>query len=82
MTTDRPRRPKDPFAAAEAIFAKKRQPDIRPSALPTAKELVSIRVDSDVVEHFQAGGPGWQERMNEALRAAAIADGMAPAPEA
>ncbi|MCX5478641.1 BrnA antitoxin family protein [Kaistia geumhonensis] len=81
MTTDRPRRPKDPFAAAEAMFAKKRQPDIGTGALPTAKELVSIRIDRDVVEHFQANGPGWQERMNAALRAAAIADGMDPLPK-
>jgi uncharacterized protein (DUF4415 family) len=22
-----------------------------------------------VLDHFQAGGPGWQERINEALRA-------------
>ena len=78
MTSDRPRRPKDPFAAAEAMFSKKRQPDIKPAALPAAREVVSIRIDSDVVEHFQANGPGWQERMNEALRAAAIADGMEP----
>lgn len=37
MTSDRPRRPKDPFAAAEAMFAKNRQPDIKPGALPKAK---------------------------------------------
>ncbi len=79
MPIDRPRRPQDPFAAAEAMFAKKRQPDPKsPSSLPAAKELVSLRIDRDVVEHFQAAGPGWQERMNDALRAAAIADGLAP----
>ena len=32
------------------------------------KELVSIRLDRDVLERFRAGGPGWQTRMNEALR--------------
>ncbi len=78
MSTDRPRRPQDPFAAAEAMFAKKRQPDIKSPALPAAKELVSLRIDRDVVEHFQAAGPGWQERMNDALRAAALADGLDP----
>ncbi|SHE69421.1 Uncharacterized conserved protein, DUF4415 family [Kaistia soli DSM 19436] len=76
MSTDRPRRPKDPFAAAEAMFAKKRAPDIKTPSLPNVRELVSLRIDRDVIEHFQAEGPGWQDRVNDALRAAAIASGM------
>ncbi len=32
---------------------------------------MSLRIDQDVLEHFQAEGPGWQERINAALRAAA-----------
>jgi uncharacterized protein (DUF4415 family) len=40
-------------------------------ALPGAKELVSLRIDRDVLDHFQQDGPGWQERINAALRAAA-----------
>ena len=40
-------------------------------SLPNAKELVSLRLDRDVLEHFQQDGPGWQERMNAALRKAA-----------
>jgi uncharacterized protein (DUF4415 family) len=39
--------------------------------LPDVKELVSLRIDQDVLEFFQEGGPGWQERINEALRKAA-----------
>jgi uncharacterized protein (DUF4415 family) len=39
--------------------------------LPGAKELVSLRIDKDVLEHFQADGPGWQGRINDALRRAA-----------
>ena len=35
---------------------------------PGAKEVVSIRLDSDVLAHFQEEGPGWQERINAALR--------------
>ena len=27
-----------------------------------------MRIDRDVLEHFQEGGPGWQDRINEALR--------------
>ena len=32
------------------------------------KEAVSLRLDPDVVAHFRAGGPGWQSRINAALR--------------
>jgi uncharacterized protein (DUF4415 family) len=38
---------------------------------PAPKEAVSIRLDPDVVAHFRAGGPGWQSRINAALRRAA-----------
>jgi uncharacterized protein (DUF4415 family) len=33
-----------------------------------AKEQVAIRLDPDVVSAFRAGGPGWQTRMNAALK--------------
>jgi uncharacterized protein (DUF4415 family) len=32
------------------------------------KEAVNIRLDPDIVAHFRAGGPGWQSRINAALR--------------
>ncbi|WP_312813080.1 BrnA antitoxin family protein [Brevundimonas sp.] len=35
------------------------------------KVLVSLRLDSEVVERFRASGPGWQSRINEALKKAA-----------
>ncbi len=35
------------------------------------KEAVNIRLDPDVVAHFRATGPGWQSRINQALREAA-----------
>jgi len=34
-----------------------------------AKELVTLRIDREVLAHFRATGPGWQTRMNDALRA-------------
>lgn len=34
------------------------------------KQLVSLRLDRDVLEKFRATGPGWQSRINEALRKA------------
>ncbi|HSA81480.1 MAG TPA: BrnA antitoxin family protein [Geminicoccaceae bacterium] len=35
------------------------------------KEAVNIRLDPDVLAHFRATGPGWQSRINQALRKAA-----------
>jgi uncharacterized protein (DUF4415 family) len=35
------------------------------------KRRVTIMLDPDVIEHFKAGGKGWQTRMNAALRRAA-----------
>jgi uncharacterized protein (DUF4415 family) len=32
------------------------------------KELVTLRIDRDILDHFRAGGPGWQTRLNDALR--------------
>lgn len=40
-----------------------------PAANP--KQLVSLRLDADVIERFKAGGPGWQSRINAALRKSA-----------
>ena len=37
----------------------------------SAKTQVSLRLDKDVIAAFRAQGPGWQSRMNEALRKAA-----------
>lgn len=34
-----------------------------------AKKLVSLRLDPDIVARFRATGPGWQSRINAALRA-------------
>ncbi|SDB31360.1 BrnA antitoxin family protein [Bauldia litoralis] len=35
--------------------------------LDRPKEAVKIRLSQDVLEHFRAGGPGWQTRINESL---------------
>ncbi len=32
------------------------------------KEAVNIRLDPDVLAYFRAAGPGWQSRINVALR--------------
>lgn len=41
-----------------------------PQKAPT-KQPVSLRIDRDVLDRFKATGPGWQSRMNAALRRAA-----------
>lgn len=41
----------------------------RPKSL-APKKAISLRVDADVLDKFKADGPGWQGRMNEALRKA------------
>lgn len=81
MAFDRSRRPSDPRQAAEAAFkaattkpvaaAKPAAPAAAPSAVPGAREMVSLRIDRAVLEHFQKDGPGWQDRVNAALKAAA-----------
>jgi uncharacterized protein (DUF4415 family) len=38
-----------------------------PQKAPT-KVLTSLRLDADVLEFFRAQGPGYQSRINEALR--------------
>jgi len=42
----------------------------RPKADVT-KVSTTIRLDPEVIEAFKADGPGWQSRINEALRKAA-----------
>jgi uncharacterized protein (DUF4415 family) len=34
------------------------------------KNLISLRLDPDVIEHFRARGKGWQARINATLRKA------------
>jgi uncharacterized protein (DUF4415 family) len=35
------------------------------------KHTVTLRIDQDVLDFFQEEGPGWQDRINAALRKAA-----------
>ncbi len=73
-----PRRPRtlnDARTEAESVFKKVTTKPVEPppkqAAIPGVKELVSLRIDQDVLEHFQQGGAGWQDRINDALRKAA-----------
>ena len=46
-----------------------------PQKSPT-KELISLRIDRDIVEAYRATGSGWQKRANEALRVYAMKSGL------
>jgi uncharacterized protein (DUF4415 family) len=70
------RRTADPWSAAEKAFktatTKPAEPLPKaPIAPPGVKEAVSLRIDRDVLDFFQEDGPGWQDRINAALRKAA-----------
>lgn len=69
------RAPTDSRSMAEKAFKAAttkplEQPAVAP-AIPGAKEMVSLRIDRDVLDFFQGEGPGWQDRINAALRKAA-----------
>ena len=75
--TPKARREPDARAAAEKAFKAvttkpvEGPPRAPPAALPSVKETVTLRVDRDVLDFFQQDGPGWQDRINAALRKAA-----------
>lgn len=56
-----------PFAEAFPALAENIRKGGRPRS-DRPKLAVSIRLDQEVVERFKAAGPGWQSRMNDALR--------------
>lgn len=68
-----PRRPMSAKDAAEALFKPVKKPvapAVERPAVPKTREMVTLRLDSDVLAHFQSSGPGWQDRVNALLRAA------------
>lgn len=61
------------FDQAEAAFKTVTSKPVEPIPAkavvpPGGKEMVTLRLDRAVLEHFQDDGPGWQERINAALR--------------
>jgi uncharacterized protein (DUF4415 family) len=71
-----PRRPTGSIERAEAQFKVLTAKPVenaspRSNAVPVGKETVSLRLDRDVLAHFQDEGPGWQDRINDTLRKAA-----------
>jgi len=48
-----------------AAFPRTRGPQKASTKVP-----ISIRLSPEVIEHFKAGGPGWQSRIDDALKKA------------
>lgn len=48
-----------------AAFPRTRGPQKSPKKVP-----ISIRLSPEIIERFKAGGPGWQARMEAALKSA------------
>lgn len=48
---------------------------ITPEVLP-AREVVSLRIDVDVLRFWRSMGNGYQSKINELLRAYAVQNGM------
>jgi len=57
------------FAKADLIRGGKivRKGKRGPQKAPT-KKLISLRLPEEMIEHFKAGGPGWQTRIEKTLR--------------
>jgi len=75
-----PRRPTSAKDKAEAMFkqatTKPEEAPLKPKKkpIPVGKETITISIDNDVLAHFQEGGAGWRDRLNEALRKTAGLD--------
>ncbi len=54
---------REEYAAAVKAATKMGRPK-----LERPKRPVTVRYDADVIDAFKATGPGWQTRMNDALR--------------
>lgn len=52
-----------PLGLQAKLGMRRRGPQKEPTKVQT-----SVRYDSDILEAFKADGPGWQSRMNDALR--------------
>ena len=54
------------FGVGDMVIQPAKRPG-RPKS-DAAKKLIALRLDPDIIERFRATGPGWQSRINAALR--------------
>lgn len=66
-----PNDPEDFDVSLEALDRALAERRRRGAQKAPVKQQVTMRLDSDVVAYFRADGPGWQSRLNAALRGVA-----------
>ncbi|MCW5696349.1 MAG: BrnA antitoxin family protein [Bauldia sp.] len=64
---DAPELTADDFARGDIYDGQRLVRRGRPPVGREPKESVTIRLSREVLNHFRAGGPGWQTRLNAAL---------------
>jgi uncharacterized protein (DUF4415 family) len=67
---DAPELTREFFRSADIYDGKKLVRRGRPPVGERSKEAVKLRLSPNVLEHFRAGGPGWQTRINATLERA------------
>ena len=56
------------YEAVRKALAEKRKSGQRGPQVAPTKQLVSVRYSPEVLSFFKSSGPGWQSRMDEALK--------------
>ena len=69
---DNPEWTDDAFARAEPAEAVPGLLRRRGPQAAATKQMISVRLDRDLVERLRATGPGWQGRINATLRKAVM----------
>ena len=67
---DAPELTREFFRTADVYQGQKLVRRGRPPIGDRPKEAVKLRLSPDVLDHFRAGGPGWQTRINTTLERA------------
>jgi len=67
---DAPELTREFFRTADVYKGEKLVRRGRPPAGERPKQAVKLRLSPDVLDHFRAGGPGWQTRINATLERA------------
>lgn len=55
------------FRPASEMMGKNFMAMVRGKQIAPTKQSTTIRLDTKIIEHFKAGGKGWQTRINDAL---------------
>jgi uncharacterized protein (DUF4415 family) len=67
---DAPELTKQFFRSADVYKGERLLRRGRPPVGERPKRAIKLRISPDVLEHFRAGGPGWQTRINTTLERA------------